>query len=100
MVISPSSDPHQSGSDRQATVLVVDDDPTLQTMILDYFVDNNIETLLASGREEMLRQLSTQEVNVVILDLRLGRRGWARRAAGAPVEFRCAGYYNYRPPPG
>ena len=72
MVNSPSSDPHQSGSDRQATVLVVDDDPTLQTMIFDYFVDNNIQTLLASGREEMLRQLSTQEVNVVILDLRLG----------------------------
>jgi DNA-binding response OmpR family regulator len=41
-------------------------------MILDYFVDNNIQTLLASGREEMLRQLSGQEVNVVILDLRLG----------------------------
>ena len=56
----------------QATVLVVDDDPTLQTMILDYFVDNNIQTLLASGREEMLRQLSAQEVHVVILDLRLG----------------------------
>ena len=41
-------------------------------MILDYFVDNNIRTLLASGRKEMLRQLSAQEVNVVILDLRLG----------------------------
>ena len=72
MANSPSSDPQQSGGDRQATVLVVDDDPTLQTMILDYFVDNNIQTLLASGREEMLRQLSAQEVDVVILDLRLG----------------------------
>ena len=72
MANSPSSDPQQSGGDRQATVLVVDDDPTLQTMILDYFVDNNIQTLRASGRKEMLRQLSAQEVNVVILDLRLG----------------------------
>ena len=27
---SPSSDPQQSGGDRLATVLVVDDDPTLQ----------------------------------------------------------------------
>jgi CheY-like chemotaxis protein len=72
MANSPSSDPQQSGGDRQATVLVVDDDPTLQTMILDYFVDNNIQTLLASDRKEMLRQLSAQEVNVVILDLRLG----------------------------
>jgi hypothetical protein len=40
MANSPSSDPQQSGSDRQATVLIVDDDPALQTMILDYFVDN------------------------------------------------------------
>ena len=87
MVNSPSSDPQQSGGDRQATVLVVDDDPTLQTMILDYFADNNIQTLLASGREEMLRQLSAQEVSVVILDLRARTRRWARRAAGAPVEF-------------
>src|SRR3984957_7043093 len=72
MANSLSSDLQQSGDDRQATVLVVDDDPTLQTMIFDYFVDNNIQTLLASGRNEMLPQLSAQEVNVVILDLRLG----------------------------
>jgi CheY-like chemotaxis protein len=72
MANSPSSNPQQNNGDRQATVLVVDDDPILQTMILDYFVDNNIQTLLASGREEMLRQLSAQEVDVVILDLRLG----------------------------
>jgi hypothetical protein len=58
MVNSPYGDPYQSGSDRQAKVLVVDDDPTLQTMIFDYFADNNIQTLLASGREAMLRQLS------------------------------------------
>jgi two-component system, OmpR family, response regulator len=67
-----SNSPQQSGDERQATVLVVDDDPALQTMISDYFVDNNIRTLLASGREEMLRQLSAHKVNVVILDLRLG----------------------------
>jgi len=67
-----SSDPQQSGGDRQATVLVVDDDPSLQTMIFDYFTDNNIQTLLASDRKDMLRQLGAQEVNIVILDLRLG----------------------------
>ncbi len=70
MAISPTSDP-APGGDRQATALVVDDDPALQRMILDYFVDNNIQTLLASGREEMVRQLDTHEVSVVILDLRL-----------------------------
>ena len=72
MASPPSSDPQRSEGDRQTTVIVVDDDPTLQTMIFDYFVGNNIRTLLASGREEMLRQLSAQEVDVVILDLRLG----------------------------
>ena len=72
MASSPFSDPIQDGGDRQATALVVDDDPALQRMILDYFVDNNIRTLLASGRQEMADQLATQEVDVVILDLRLG----------------------------
>ena len=57
MANSPSGDPQQSGGDHQATVLVVDDDPTLQTMIFDYFVDNNIQTLLASGRKELLPRL-------------------------------------------
>jgi two-component system, OmpR family, response regulator len=71
MANSPSADPQQCGDDRQ-TVLVVDDDPALQTMIFDYFADNNIQTLLASGRDEMLRLLSRYEVTVVILDLRLG----------------------------
>jgi hypothetical protein len=46
MANSPSSDPLQSGGDRQAAVLVVDD-PTPQIMILDDFVDNNIQALLA-----------------------------------------------------
>jgi DNA-binding response OmpR family regulator len=72
MAIPPSSDPVQSGGDRQATVLVVDDDPTLQRMILNYFDDNNIQTLLAAGREEMVRTLATKDVSIVILDLRLG----------------------------
>jgi two-component system, OmpR family, response regulator len=72
MANSPSSDPIQSGVDRQATALVVDDDPALQRMILDYFVDNNIRTLSASGRDEMVRLLANHDVDVVILDLRLG----------------------------
>jgi DNA-binding response OmpR family regulator len=61
-----------SGGDRQVCVLVVEDDPALQRMILNYFKENNIRTLLASGHEEMVRQLGSTEVNLVILDLRLG----------------------------
>src|SRR5262245_57525671 len=59
--------------DRQVSVLVVEDDPALQRMILNYFMENNIRMLGACGREEMIRQLSSTEVNLVILDLRLGQ---------------------------
>jgi two-component system, OmpR family, response regulator len=53
-------------------ILVVEDDPALQRMILNYFTENNIHTLAASDRREMARHLGTNEVNLVILDLRLG----------------------------
>ena len=63
----------RGSGDRQVCVLVVEDDPALQRMILDYFVENNISTLVASGRREMAGQLGSTEVNLVILDLRLGQ---------------------------
>ena len=69
-----SNDPGlRASGDRQVCVLVVEDDPALQRMILSYFGENNIRTLLASGREEMARQLNDAVVNLVILDLRLGQ---------------------------
>jgi two-component system, OmpR family, response regulator len=69
-----SSDLGVRGSaDRQVCVLVVEDDPALQRMILNYFAENGIRALLASGRDAMLRQLASTEVNLVILDLRLGQ---------------------------
>src|SRR5262245_19045092 len=68
-----SNDPGPHGrGDRQACVLVVEDDPALQRMILDYFVDNNIRTLVASDRREMVSKLRSTEVDLVVLDLRLG----------------------------
>jgi DNA-binding response OmpR family regulator len=63
----------RGSGDRQVCVLIVEDDPALQRMILNYFVENNIRTLVASGREEMVSQLGSTEVNLVILDLRLGQ---------------------------
>jgi two-component system OmpR family response regulator len=41
-------------------------------MILNYFAENNIRTLVANKRQEMVDQLGNTEVNLVILDLRLG----------------------------
>src|SRR6516162_2144518 len=63
----------RKSGDRQVWVLVVEDDPALRRMILNYFEENNIHTLVASGRQEMVRQLGSSEVNLVILDLRLGQ---------------------------
>jgi DNA-binding response OmpR family regulator len=63
----------RGSGDRQVCILVVEDDPALQRMILSYFGENNIRTLVASGREEMVRQLGGTDVNLVILDLRLGQ---------------------------
>jgi DNA-binding response OmpR family regulator len=48
------------------------DDPALQRVILNYFMENNIRTRVASGRQEVVRQLGSTEVNLVILDLHLG----------------------------
>jgi len=54
-------------------VLVVEDDAALQRMIVNYFGENNIRTLVACNRQEMVRQLDGAEVDLVILDLRLGQ---------------------------
>jgi two-component system, OmpR family, response regulator len=62
----------RGSSGRQACVLIVEDDPALQRMIVTYFLENNIHILVASDRQEMLSQLDSTEVNLVILDLRLG----------------------------
>jgi two-component system, OmpR family, response regulator len=70
---SSPNDPSPRGSvDRQVCVLVVEDDPALQRMILNYFVENNIRTHVANNRQEMVDQLGKAEVNLVVLDLRLG----------------------------
>jgi two-component system OmpR family response regulator len=70
---SSVKDPGLRGSvERQVCVLVVEDDPALQRMILNYFAENNIRTLVASNGQEMVDHLAGAEVNLVILDLRLG----------------------------
>ena len=41
-------------------------------MILNYFAENNIRSLMATNRQEMVDKLGDTEINLVILDLRLG----------------------------
>jgi two-component system, OmpR family, response regulator len=69
---SPNEPGFRGSLERQVCVLVVEDDPALQRMILNYFAENNIRTLVANSRQEMVDRLGKNEVNLVILDLRLG----------------------------
>jgi two-component system OmpR family response regulator len=62
----------RGSAERHVCVLLVEDDPALQRMILNYFTENNIRTLVANNRQEMVGQLRNTDVHLVILDLRLG----------------------------
>jgi two-component system, OmpR family, response regulator len=62
----------RGSSDRSVCVLLVEDDPASRRMIVNYFGEHNMRTLLASGRQEMVRHMSAGEVDLVILDLPLG----------------------------
>jgi len=59
-------------ADRSICVLLVEDDQALQRLILDYFAQNDIRTLIAAGRDDMVKQLEANNVDLVVLDLRLG----------------------------
>jgi two-component system, OmpR family, response regulator len=63
----------RASADRQINVLLVEDDPAFQRLILNYFAENNIRTLVASGRQDMARQLESGGADLIILDLRLGQ---------------------------
>jgi two-component system, OmpR family, response regulator len=54
-----------------ARILVVDDDPSMQQMLVSYFRQQNVDAVSASGRQEAVRRL-TDDLSVIILDLRLG----------------------------
>ena len=53
-------------------ILVVDDDPMLRQMVVNYHNENNMRAVSAAGRQEMARHFAESEPNLVILDLRLG----------------------------
>jgi DNA-binding response OmpR family regulator len=42
-------------------------------MVVNYLEENNIRTLVAEGRADMARELRNADVNLLILDLRLGQ---------------------------
>jgi two-component system, OmpR family, response regulator len=58
---------------RPACVLVVDDDPSMQQMLVNYLSQHNIHVQAATRRQDVARQLARSEPSVVILDLHLGQ---------------------------
>jgi len=59
-------------SSRPALILVVEDDPVMREMVVNYLEDHNMRAVGASGREEMARRLANDEPSLVLLDLSLG----------------------------
>jgi two-component system, OmpR family, response regulator len=58
---------------QQVRILVVDDDPTMRHMVVNYLEDHNMRAISVPGRQEMTREFAAAEPNLVILDLRLGQ---------------------------
>jgi two-component system, OmpR family, response regulator len=54
-------------------ILVVDDDPVTNRMVVDYLENRNVRAISASGRQEMARLLAVGEPSLVLLDQRFGR---------------------------
>ncbi|MDO8299527.1 response regulator [Lacisediminimonas sp.] len=54
-----------------ATILVVDDDREIRTLLGDYLDTNGYRALLAADGIEMNRAIDTQHVDLVVLDLNL-----------------------------
>jgi hypothetical protein len=56
-----------------ARILVVDNDPVTNRLIVDYLENRNMRAIPASGRHEMARLLTIREPSLVLLDLGPGR---------------------------
>jgi DNA-binding response OmpR family regulator len=57
---------------KAARVMVVDDDPAMQRMIVAYLVEHNLRASAVSGREGLMRSITIREPDLVVLDLHLG----------------------------
>ncbi|MDB5410523.1 MAG: two component transcriptional regulator, winged helix family, partial [Rhodospirillales bacterium] len=51
-------------------ILVVDDDPSVRGMVVDYLEEHRMRAVSVSGQREMVSQLVGSEPRLVILDLR------------------------------
>ena len=52
-------------------ILVVDDDPSIRTLLEEYLAENELRVSVAPNGKEMTRILADEAIDLVILDLRL-----------------------------
>ena len=55
-----------------ARILVVDDEPAMQRMIVNYLNEHNMRASAVSGRKGLMHTLAVREPDLVVLDLHLG----------------------------
>lgn len=56
---------------RSSHILVVDDDPALRGLLLDYLGDNDLRVSAVASGAEMLQVFDREAIDLVVLDLRL-----------------------------
>lgn len=62
----------------QPHVLVIDDDPQIRALLLEYLAENELRVSVASSGKEMSQILALEAIDLVVLDLRLaGEDGMA-----------------------
>jgi DNA-binding response OmpR family regulator len=62
---SPNSPPHSSH------ILVVDDDPALRALLLEYLGENDLRVTAVASGAEMIKVFDNEAIDLVVLDLRL-----------------------------
>ena len=62
-----------ASNNQQARILVIEDDPIMRGMVVDYLDQHNMRAVSASGRQELIHHFAASEPDLVILDLRLGQ---------------------------
>jgi DNA-binding response OmpR family regulator len=54
-------------------ILVIDDDPQIRALLQEYLAENGLRVSIASSSDEMSRILNEEAIDLIVLDLRLGR---------------------------
>ena len=64
--------PEFAAQAKAARVLVVDDDPAMQRVIVGYLTEHNMRATAVGGRQGLMHSIAVREPDLVVLDLHLG----------------------------